>query len=362
MGDDRLQVDELRDAAPGRYRLGDRLQSLPYATIHRARRLSDGEPVLLWKFEERYSRAGGFLEALESLAGDDRAIGVPGVARVLEIGAVDGESPLVFLVTQDAPGGFLVGLLRAGGAPGVLATAAALAAAIDGLHGRGLVHGDVQPATVAVDGAGRALLVGQAVRMVVARVDPGAEWLELTRGFRPPEAGQPLWPDRATDLYGLAALTYYLLAGRPPSRAGAVIPPSQLRPGLPDSVDRALLKALARDPTGRFATAGEFAAALRSGGSRPPAPSRASAVPGPAARAGGGRSGAVPTPSSGPGPGAARAVPAEPPGTSLIALKPLDPYEMDSTARRRSGALLLLGLAAVALLLVVLSATGRISP
>jgi hypothetical protein len=353
VGDVRLQVDELSGAAPSRYRLGGRLQVLPYATIHRARRLADGEPVLVWKFQERYSRAAGFLEALESLAGDDRAIGVPGVARVLEIGAVDGPSPLVFLVTQDAARGFLVGLLQSGGAPGVLATAGALATALDGLHGRGLVHGDVQPATVAVDGAGRPLLVGQAVRMVVARVDPTAGWLELTRDFRPPESRQPLWPDRGTDLYGLAALTYYLLVGRPPDRAGTVTPPSQLRPGLPEPVDRALLQALARDPASRFATAGEFAAALRARG-------RAAATAGPprTVAAGGGQR------ASGSGAKASgnRSAPAAAPGTGLITLQPVDPYEMDSKVRRRSGALLLLGLVAVALLLVILSATGRISP
>lgn len=359
VGDDRLQVDEVSGAALSRYRVGTRLQSLPYATIHRAQRLADGEPVLVWKFGERYSRAAGFLEALQSLAGDDRAVGVPGVATVLDIGAIGEPSPIVYLVTQDAARGFLVGLLQSGGAPGVLATAGAVASALDGLHLRGLVHGDVQPATIAVDGSGRPLLVGQAVRMVVARVDPRAGWLELTRNFRPPESRQPLWPDRGTDLYGLAALTYYLLVGRPPDGAAELTPPSQLRPGLPQSVDRALLKALDRDPSARFATAGEFVTALRQRAVGPDRKAVARSRP------------TTTSPTARSEPGSSRPQPAQAQpqvaaqdssGTGLITLTPLDPYEMDSKVRRRSGVLLLLGLVVVALVLVVLSVTGRISP
>ena len=351
VGDIRLQVEEASGSGPGRYRLGERLQVLPYATVHRALRVADRRPVLLWRFGERYSAAAGFLEALQSLAGDDRAIGVPGVAQVLEIGAVEGMRPVVYLVTEDAARGFLVTLLRSGGAPGVLATANTLATALDGLHQRGLVHGDLQPATVAVDGAGRALLVSRAVRMVVARVDPSAGWLELTRGFRPPESRQPLWPDRSTDIYGLAALTYYLLVGRAPEQTGEVVPPSRLRPDLPPRIDQALLRALAREPSSRFGSAREFASALRE---RPaPRPSPAGSAQRPAAAAAGDRGQEVPTEPGADG---------QPPGTGLISLTHLDPFELDSRARRRSGLLMLLGMVAVALVLVVLSATGRISP
>lgn len=351
----------------GRYRVGSRIQALPYASIHRATLVGYDRPLLLWLFGEQYSRAAGFLEALQRLAGDCRAADIPGVIRVLEVAAAEEPDPLVYLATEDAGGGFLVRLLQLGRAPGVVATARSLATAIDGLHERGLVHGDVQPATVAVDGHGRALLVGHSVRTVVARVQPRAGWLERTRDFRPPESRQPLWPTKATDLYGLAALIYYLLVGRPPASGEAVTPPGHLRPGLPRSVDAALVRALASDPASRFATAGEFAEALRpmpsrSSGGRPPARPRNEAVTVPARNPV-----RVPTPPS----VADRPGPARPPSdrqqasgasTTVISLVPLEPYEMKPRTRRRSGMLLLAGLVAVALILAVLSATGRISP
>ncbi|MHB1500316.1 MAG: serine/threonine protein kinase [Candidatus Dormibacteria bacterium] len=359
-----MQVDEKTGRSVGRYRVGSRIQALPYASIHRATVIGHDRHLLLWLFGEQYSQAAGFLEALQRLAGDVRAADIPGVIRVLEVEAVEEPGPLVYLATEDPGGGFLVGLLQSGCAPGVLATARSLAVAIDGLHGRGLVHGDVQPATIAVDGHEDALLVGHSVRTVVARVQPRAGWLELTRDFRPPESRQPLWPTRATDLYGLAAVTYYLLVGRPPASGGAVTPPGQLRPGLPGSVDAALVRALAPDPASRFATAGEFAEALRpvshrsSGGGRPARPPN-EAVP--VAARPPGRVPKSPSAAERPEP-AADGRQASGATTTALSLVPLESYEMRPRTRRRSGMLLLAGLVAVALILAVLAATGRISP
>jgi serine/threonine-protein kinase len=257
-----VRVDELRGAAIGRYRVGGRLQVLPYATIHRGSVLADGQPVLVWIFREPYATAAGFLEALQRLAGDRRADDVPGLLQVREIGVEELRNPLVYLVTDDAAKGFLVSLLQAGRAPGVFAITGRLAKTVDQMHAVGMVHGDIQPATVAIAGPGP-VLVGHSIRTVVSRVTPAADWLGITRAFRPPEAPNSSEPVRASDLWGLAALVYYLLVGRPPAAVGPHEPPSRLRPQLPTRVDRAVMRALAPDPADRFASAADFFAALR---------------------------------------------------------------------------------------------------
>lgn len=257
-----MRVDELTGAAIGRYRVGGRLQVLPYASIHRGTVLGDGRPVLVWTFREPYATAAGFLEALQQLAGDRRAAQVPGLLPVLEIGVQDLRAPLVYLVTADAGGGFLVSLLQAGRAPGVFAITGPLARTVDQLHALGMVHGDVQPATVALAGRGP-VLAGHAIRTVVSRVTPEAAWVDVTRSFRPPEAPSSAEPVRASDLWGLGALVYYLLVGRPPATDGPLEPPSRLRPNLPGRVDGAVMRALAPDPYQRFASGAEFYAALR---------------------------------------------------------------------------------------------------
>jgi serine/threonine protein kinase len=257
-----VRVDELTGAAIGRYRVGGRLQVLPYASIHRGSVLADGKPVLVWTFREPYATAAGFLEALQKLAGDRRAIRVPGLLQVLEIGVQELRSPLVYLVTEDAADGFLVSRLQAGRAPGVFAITGPLAKTVDQLHAVGMVHGDIQPATVALAAKGP-VLGGHAIRTVVSRVTPAAAWLDITRAFRPPEAPSSAEPIMAGDLWGLAALVYYLLVGRPPAADGRFEAPSQLRPQIPTRVDRAVMRALSQDPRQRFASASEFFAALR---------------------------------------------------------------------------------------------------
>lgn len=349
-----------------RYRVGGRLQVLPYAAVHRANVMADGRPVLLWSFREPYRHAMGFLEALQQIAGDRRVDAVDGVATTLEIGVQDGPSPIAYLVSEDAPGGFLVSLLQAGRAPGVLATAARLATALDGLHARGLVHGDVQPATVAVGAGNRPLLVGYGIRTVVRRVTPEAAWIDMTRGFRPPEAGSSAMPTVADDLYGLVAVVYYLLVGRPPPGDRPAPPPSQLRPGLAPAIDQAVLRGLSRDPQLRFASGMEFLAALRPP-ARPPASGAVSGAPTVAAPL---PETPPPTPTAKEAPSAAAPEPpwsAPAPGglghssSTMVSLVPLEPYEMEPEIRRRSGIVLLLALIVVALLLLVLAASGRLS-
>ena len=399
-----VRVDELTGAAIGRYRVGGRLQVLPYASIHRGTVLADDQPVLVWTFREPYATAAGFLEALQQLAGDRRSTQVPGLLQVLEIGVQELRNPLVYLVTEDAANGFLVSLLQSGQAPGVFAITGRLARTVDQMHALGMVHGDIQPATVAIAGSGP-VLAGHSIRRVVSRVTPAADWVDITRAFRPPEALTSSEPIRASDLWGLAALVYYLLVGRPPAADGPCQPPSQLRPQLPLRVERAVMRALAPDPDERFASASDFFAALRG----VPAPAGATR-PHPTTSAFATRLGSatVPVPSSfrpavatpdsrpavEPGEAAARGTPSARPaprwpnespltpsalraaalpfrsegggaGTSSTSestqLIAMEPYRFEPKFRRRGGYLVLWILVVVVVLAVVLLVTGKVS-
>ena len=79
-------------------------------------------------------------------------------------------------------------------------------------------------------------------------------------------------PDRV--LYALGALAYHVFCGRPPFRGESPIavgfaqlteqppPPRELRPEIPESAERAILRALAKEPAARFADAAAFRKAL----------------------------------------------------------------------------------------------------
>jgi eukaryotic-like serine/threonine-protein kinase len=100
-----------------------------------------------------------------------------------------------------------------------------IGAALDSAHARGIVHGDVTPATVLITPSG-AVLADRA----------GA-----------PAGGTT--PDARTDVYGFGATCYEMLTGRRPS---ALPPqPSQVNPAVPLTVDAVILRCLAEEPDER---------------------------------------------------------------------------------------------------------------
>jgi hypothetical protein len=126
------------------------------------------------------------------------------------------------MVLDLASGGSLASLVAARGRfdPGEVSTLLVpLADALDHLHQQGVVHGDIAPGNVLFTGEGRPQLgdLG-AARLLGSRV--GDAW--ATPGFTDPVLLRPD-PDsldpRATDLWGLAAVGWFALTGRPPEPA-----------------------------------------------------------------------------------------------------------------------------------------------
>src|SRR3954470_11706858 len=163
------------------------------------------------------------------------------------------------------------GLLEPAVAAGL---AAQVGAALDAAHEAGLVHRDVKPANVLLDGHDHAYLTdfGLTKRLAADTVETRTGQILGTLDYIAPEQirGESLGP--ATDVYALACMTMHLLTGDPPFPVGteegklwahlsqAPPRPSERVPGLPIAVDAVLDRAMAKDPALRYETAGEFAA------------------------------------------------------------------------------------------------------
>jgi serine/threonine protein kinase len=149
-----------------------------------------------------------------------------------------------------------------------------VAAALEAAHAVGLVHRDLKPTNVLLEGD-RVYLsdFGLAASVEGAR---GERPTGLVGGleYAAPELLDDAPPDPRTDVYGLGCVLYEMLTGSVPfppeslalgtGRSGVPIPApaSKLRPGLPPAIDRVFDRALATAPGDRYRTPGEFVDAV----------------------------------------------------------------------------------------------------
>lgn len=153
-----------------------------------------------------------------------------------------------------------------------------LAGALDAAHARGLVHRDVKPANALVtfDEPEHLYLTDFGVARHIG-VDTGLtksdQWVG-TLDYLAPEQIKGDAVDARTDIYALAGVSYQCVTGQTPfprdnepaklwAQINAPPPsPSALGLGLLPALDEVIARGMAKDPAGRFATAGELARAF----------------------------------------------------------------------------------------------------
>jgi serine/threonine protein kinase len=156
-----------------------------------------------------------------------------------------------------------------------------VASALGYAHRRGILHRDIKPENILLAG-GRALVVDFGIAQAFRRdADVRLTEAGLAGGtpayMSPEQASGSRRLDPRTDIYSLGCVLYEMLGGETPytgptpqavmaKQCHEPVPHVRaLREGLPEAVEQAVTRALAKAPAGRFATAEEFAAALTPG-------------------------------------------------------------------------------------------------
>ncbi|MBV9412720.1 MAG: serine/threonine protein kinase [Acidimicrobiia bacterium] len=201
----------------------------------------------------------------------------PNVVATFDTGMDDG---VAYIVMELVVGRTLREVLRAEGPLPVakaVTIAAAVADALHYAHEAGIVHRDVKPGNILIGSDGRVKVADFGIAKAATDQDLTQQGALLgTAKYLAPEqvAGQS--QDRRSDVYGLGVVLYEMLCGRAPFTGDTDMavayqhahadPPKlrQLRPDVSRRLEGIVLKAMAKSPEQRFATAADMRTALLS--------------------------------------------------------------------------------------------------
>jgi TolB-like protein len=271
-------LSRLSAALSGRYRLGREIGSGGMATVYSAHDEKHNREVAVKVLRPELAAVLGaqrFLQEIQVTANLQH----PHILPLYDSGEADGQ--LFYVMPMVRGESLRARLSREKQLPVAEAVAVArqIAGALDFAHRLGVVHRDIKPENILMH-EGEAMLADFGIALAVT--EAGGDRLTQT-GL---SMGTPSYmsPEQATgereitakaDIYSLGAVTYEMLAGEPPvtgpsARAmiaklltGQVTPLTVVRDSVPAEVNAAVMRALAKEPVDRPATAKEFGDGLQ---------------------------------------------------------------------------------------------------
>jgi WD40 repeat protein len=246
--------------------------------VYEARQISLNRPVALKMVKAGLLAGDAELRRFQNEAEAIALLDHPGVVPVYEVGRHDGQH---YFSMKLVPGGSLVPLIgRYTHDPRAAARLVVEAAeAVAHAHARGILHRDLKPANILVDDQGHPHITDFGLaKKIEADVDLTQSGAILgTPAYMSPEqaTGHRGAVTTASDVYGLGAVLYTLLTGRAPFGGDSVVeildavrntppePPTRLNAAVPRDLETICLKAMAKEPPRRFASAADLAADLR---------------------------------------------------------------------------------------------------
>src|SRR5437763_1034543 len=258
----------------GRYKILRKLGTGGMANVYLAEDQELGRRVAIKILNERHAGDDQFIERFRREAKNAAGLSHPNIVSIYDRGEAEGT---YYISMEYLEGRSLKELILARGPapiPVAIDYARQVLAALRVAHRQGLVHRDIKPHNVLVDGEGRVKVTD----FGIARAGPSQMTEEGsiigTAQYLSPEQAQGAPVTPASDLYSVGIVLYELLTGTVPFAGESPVelamkhlskvpePPSHLRPEVPRDLDFVVMRALAKSPEERYETADEMDADL----------------------------------------------------------------------------------------------------
>jgi serine/threonine-protein kinase len=244
------------------YRIDARLARGGMGVVYRATHLGLDRPVALKVIARELAGDASFRERFLRESRLAARLDHPAVVPVFDSREVDGELIVAMRLVE---GGDLRGLIdRDGPLPPARATAllGQIAEALDAAHAAGIVHRDVKPHNVLVEGDRAYLSDFGLAKSLDESAGSGASVVGTVAYMSPEQwRGEPVGPEG--DIYSLGCVLYEAVTGVVPYARADADP--EKTPRLPAGMEAAIERATAPRPEDRFATASELIDVAKAG-------------------------------------------------------------------------------------------------
>jgi eukaryotic-like serine/threonine-protein kinase len=265
-----------RGLIAGRYQIEDKIGSGSYATTYTATDRSLNRTVAVKVLHPDRVENPDDLANFQQEARIAAMVTHPNIVQVYDSGVRDNHA---FLVMEWVGGKTLkdeINSKRRITVDHALDLADGILAGLSHVHAIGIVHRDVKPQNVLLNEFGTPKLTDFGVACAMG--DSGRDQQGVTMGtaaYMAPEQARGRALSGTSDIYSVGVILYEMLTGRLPFTGDdpldvihkhvhePVVRPKRINPNIPGSVEQLVLKALAKDPEQRYASAAEMRAAFR---------------------------------------------------------------------------------------------------